>query len=502
MRIVKRLSIYLMKHPMKIMLISLISIIVFAVGARNVEMATGNDTLVSSESDIYKDNQQLEEEFGGESIIILYESTDSEDLITTERLEHMKGMENTLYAEEQIYSIISPVTLTEQIAAKQAETYSEGITEVTDGLEQMGEQLIGIGEKFDDANVSGSNPLPNLDGQMAELNQGINKMLNGQEKLKAGTVQLVNGYSQFGSQTNEVALKLDTLVSQFDYSDPQQQQQAEQLKKVSSQLSQLSSKMIQVSKESKSLPNAPDQTIKGLKGIENGLVRQQEQFRTLQAEQEKQRTELTELGNGLTEMGSKLVSISENINQMQTYSDTLKPGLPEKQETLDYMIKDENGKIRDIYKEVVIDEMYMLMIVKFEGNVSDTAKSDIAGIINSYINKNHLESTEILVSGKPILDDAIRSSMKESMQKMMMLSIMFMVLVLTFTFKVSWRLLPLGIILIAVIGTVGLMGWIEIPITMVSMAVFPILIGLGIDYAIQFQNRYSEEMANEEVPHE
>ena len=31
------------------------------------------------------------------------------------------------------------------------------------------------------------------------------------------------------------------------------------------------------------------------------------------------------------------------------------------------------------------------------------------------------------------------------------------------------------------------------PMTMVSMAVFPILIGLGIDYSIQFQNRYEEE---------
>jgi len=39
-----------------------------------------------------------------------------------------------------------------------------------------------------------------------------------------------------------------------------------------------------------------------------------------------------------------------------------------------------------------------------------------------------------------------------------------------------------------------------VPITMVSMAVFPILIGLGIDYAIEFQNRYTELL--EEATHE
>ncbi len=37
------------------------------------------------------------------------------------------------------------------------------------------------------------------------------------------------------------------------------------------------------------------------------------------------------------------------------------------------------------------------------------------------------------------------------------------------------------------------MGIMSVPMTMVSMAVFPILIGLGIDYSIQLQNRYEEE---------
>ena len=37
------------------------------------------------------------------------------------------------------------------------------------------------------------------------------------------------------------------------------------------------------------------------------------------------------------------------------------------------------------------------------------------------------------------------------------------------------------------------MGWLNISLSVVSMAVFPILIGLGIDYGIQFHNRYDEE---------
>src|SRR5699024_9667276 len=132
------------------------------------------------------------------------------------------------------------------------------------------------------------------------------------------------------------------------------------------------------------------------------------------------------------------------------------------------------------------------------GQTDDADKSAVVNEVQSYIDAHPIEGLDMMASGKPVLDDSIRTSMKGSMQKMMGLAIAMMLVVLTFTFKVKWRLMPLVTILVAVVGTVGLMGWLQIPITMVSMAVFPILIGLGIDYAIQFQNRYAEEMTMEE----
>jgi len=77
---------------------------------------------------------------------------------------------------------------------------------------------------------------------------------------------------------------------------------------------------------------------------------------------------------------------------------------------------------------------------------------------------------------------------------MVLLAVSTMVLVLAFVFRVRWRILALPVILAAVLGTMGIMGYSRVPMTMVSMAVFPILIGLGVDYAIQFHNRYQEEI--------
>jgi uncharacterized protein len=489
------------KHPVKIVLITVVSIVLLAAGARNVQLATGNETLVSSESKVYKDNQQLEEEFGGESIVIVYEATDGDDVLTVDSLEHMKRLETVINTNQEIYSVMSPVVLVEEMSSRQADQYKEGIVGISDGLNEMGGKLIDAGEQME-ANVSGGSQLPNVEGQMSELNQGLNKMIQGQEKLKQGTANLVKGYSQFGAHTKETGLKLGELASKYNVNDPQQKQQAEQLNKMSTQLIQLSEKMMQGAEKSSALPNVSEQTIKGLSGVQNGLSKQQGQLGNLQTEKEKQAKDLKELSNGLIEMGKNLVSISNNLNTMNSYSDTLKPGLPEKQETLEHMVYDDNGKRREIFNEMVLDDHTMIMIVKFEGNVADDVKSEVSKTVKSYLNENQLESIDTMVSGKPVLDDAIRSSMKESMQKMMMLSILFMVVILFLTFNVSWRLLSLSMVLIAVIGTVGLMGWMQIPITMVSMAVFPILIGLGIDYAIQFHNRYSEEIAEEEGDHE
>ena len=282
-------------HPLKVIFVSIVIALLFAAGAPSLELATGNETLIEEKTEAYQDNQALEKEFGGESIIVLYEAKVPEDLLTIETVEHMDGLEKQLASNQDIYAMISPNTLIKQISAKQSE---------------------------------------------------------------------------------------------------------------------------------------------------------------------------------------KLIH----------------PGLPQKQETLDKLVYGEDGQVRDVFSEVVFDSKYMLFIVKLRGNVEDAEKSKVTGTIKKYLNDHKMASVQTLVSGKPVLDGAIRTSMKASMQKMMALSIIFMVLVLTIVFRVKWRLLPLIVILLAVLATVGLMGWLSIPMTMVSMAVLPILIGLGIDYAIQFQSRYSEEI--------
>jgi uncharacterized protein len=497
MKILTALSSFIIKKPMNIIMISLVLVLLFAAGAPAMNMATGNETLIEADTKAYKDNLALEKEFGGESIIVLYEAENSEELLTMETVSHMDGLEKKLGSYDEIYTIISPNTMIGQISDKQADKYKEGLGEMTAGLDKMGKSLTEISSKLKQntsgQTLTGANPEQNL----AELNNGLSKMIEGQKKLSSGTAQLVNGYSQMGGQLYEVAVNLQNASEQLGkslQSNPEQKKQVEQFSQMSKQLMELSKKMDEAAAKGSKMTVIPDYTIKGLSGMKQGVDSQTSSLKDLSQKQARQMNDLQSLAAGLSEMGSNLMKMSASLESMASYSDNMSPGLPQKQKTLDKMVYDEDGNLRHVFDEVIKEDKYMLFIIKLEGNVDDSVKSEIAGATYDYLKENQLDSIETMMSGKPVLDDSIRTSMKESMKKMMGLSMVFMILVLTVVFKVRWKLLPLAVILLAVLATVGLMGWLSIPMTMVSMAVFPILIGLGIDYAIQFQSRYSEEM--------
>ena len=69
-----------------------------------------------------------------------------------------------------------------------------------------------------------------------------------------------------------------------------------------------------------------------------------------------------------------------------------------------------------------------------------------------------------------------------------------MALALAIVFRSRMRLLPLAVALVAAALTFGLFGLLGGSLTMASIAVLPVLIGLAVDYAIQFQARFDEEV--------
>jgi len=102
-------------------------------------------------------------------------------------------------------------------------------------------------------------------------------------------------------------------------------------------------------------------------------------------------------------------------------------------------------------------------------------------------------------TGNPVVRYQVNQAISGSMMRMGMAAIVLMVLILIVVFrgvveKKRFLMLPLLISIFTTVMVYGLMPILGIPLTDVTNAFFPVLIGLSIEYAAQFQSRFEEEM--------
>ena len=103
-----------------------------------------------------------------------------------------------------------------------------------------------------------------------------------------------------------------------------------------------------------------------------------------------------------------------------------------------------------------------------------------------------LHGGRYVVSGAPVVVDGLARALKDALLVLFAVAVAVMALTLVAIFRSRFRLLPLGIALAAAGLTFGLLGLAGGSLTIASIAVLPILIGLAVDYAIQLQARYDE----------
>jgi uncharacterized protein len=96
------------------------------------------------------------------------------------------------------------------------------------------------------------------------------------------------------------------------------------------------------------------------------------------------------------------------------------------------------------------------------------------------------------VTGVPVVTNDLASEITGSISGLLLAAVLVMAAALLIVFRSRLRLLPLAVALAAVGITFGVMSLLGASLTLASIAVLPILIGLTVDYAIQFQSRVQE----------
>jgi hydrophobe/amphiphile efflux-3 (HAE3) family protein len=103
-----------------------------------------------------------------------------------------------------------------------------------------------------------------------------------------------------------------------------------------------------------------------------------------------------------------------------------------------------------------------------------------------------LEGGKYVVSGAPVVIEGVSAALKDALLILFAIAVAVMAATLFLVFRSRWALLPLAIALGAAGITFGLLALFGGSLTMASIAALPILIGLVVDYAIQFQARHDE----------
>lgn len=99
-----------------------------------------------------------------------------------------------------------------------------------------------------------------------------------------------------------------------------------------------------------------------------------------------------------------------------------------------------------------------------------------------------------VVTGAPVIVADLTTSIMDATQTLLFAALAVMGLTLLLVFRARLRLAPLVVALAATGLTFGVLRLTGARLTMASIAVLPVLIGLAVDYAIQLQSRLQEEL--------
>lgn len=490
-KIFKNLGGFIEKTPVKVLLISILTVVLMLIGTSQIKMATGNETLVDKNNEVFITNEEMEKNFGSEAILILFNG-DIDDLLSADSINKMWNVSEQLKHEETLFTIMSIAEIVNQISTKQFSEIKNKASDFSTGLNSISLNLINIASNLT------NNQFGEIEDKLNSFSENLENftsIINGISNLETGLNNVNIGLAELKTGLDQIILNLEQLSNTIS-----DQQLKEQLLTVVSGLKESVSGLSNANNGMENFVTASTQLKAALQFIKDNLSNEIDNIKEI-FETGISPEYLTILSQGLIEMGKNLAMMSNGLNEFIKKSTSLKVTVPSDQNEINFILYD-NGEIRTIFKELLIDESHALMTIKLNGNLDDQAKEDIVNKVILIIEKENFENLNITISGKPVLDIALKSEMQSNMILMVALAVIIMFIILFIVFKVNYKLLSLGVILVSVIATLGLMGILTVPVTMVSMAVFPILIGLGIDYSIQLHSRYHEELSIKETMHQ
>jgi hydrophobe/amphiphile efflux-3 (HAE3) family protein len=138
-----------------------------------------------------------------------------------------------------------------------------------------------------------------------------------------------------------------------------------------------------------------------------------------------------------------------------------------------------------------------LISVRLKSGLTESARTHTIALIRSAVAMSQWRlqhGGSYLVTGEPVIVADLSHSITSSIELLLIAVLLVMAATLGLIFSGRPRLLPLALALLATALTFAALSLVGASLTMASIAVLPVLVGLAVDYAIQFQTRAEEAL--------
>jgi len=156
----------------------------------------------------------------------------------------------------------------------------------------------------------------------------------------------------------------------------------------------------------------------------------------------------------------------------------------------------------EMIEQMMPSGLMTIGVINLEPGVDlDTQKQVLGNVRSTIAISNPPPGLTVTVTGNPAFAQDMMEDMGTETGTLILVAMVLMIVAVMLLFShVRYSLLPVAIVAIGLISTFGLMGLFGIPISMVVVGSFPVLIGIGIDYAVQFHARFDEEVREKSIP--
>jgi hydrophobe/amphiphile efflux-3 (HAE3) family protein len=139
-----------------------------------------------------------------------------------------------------------------------------------------------------------------------------------------------------------------------------------------------------------------------------------------------------------------------------------------------------------------------LVSVRLRAGLSEAQRTRTIALIRQAVAMNQWQPSHgesYLVTGEPAIVSDLTHSITDSIELLLVAVLLVMAGTLSLIFSGRPRLLPLAVALLATALTFAALSLAGGSLAMAQVAVLPVLVGLAVDYAIQFQARVQEQPA-------